>query len=631
MAVISGTGGPDDRDGTNDADTISLFNGNDVGRGLAGDDVIYGGSESDQLFGGDGNDNIFSDTSGSLGDPGKDSLYGGSGDDTLHGEFGETGDLASGGAGIDLLELNYFVGVTNDPGFFVEVKNVFSVIIGGVGAISAQGIERIQLLTSRGNDTVYGGDYDDIIATSLGNDSVRGGAGNDDLRLDLGDFWADGGTGIDTIAVDLSDRTTGFVITMTGGAFDVAGVGSARRVENVTIRGGQGDDRISTEDGTDNLAGGLGNDALFGGNGFNQLYGGDGTDTLTGGTGVDYLIGGTGDDVSFGGADNDLLQEDGFSGDGNDSLYGGAGIETIYAGDGNDLLDGGGDADYLGMGGGNDIAYGGNGADSFEDDPFSGLSGDDVMYGGADNDSFSLRGGSDRAFGGNGDDRFTVSFNTGTDRVEGGAGIDSLSVAGNSSSSAVVVARLVNGTYTVKRDGAVVLRAEAFESMTIQGGNLGDRIDGYSSNDYILGTASFSALPQPELDADRLDGRDGNDTLDGRFGKDTLTGGAGADQFLFGSTTHSGATIATADRITDFERGVDRIYLTSIDADIATPFVNDAFVRVAAFDGTAGQAVLDKVGKGKWLLELDTTGDGVADMALHISSQKAPLASDFDW
>jgi Ca2+-binding RTX toxin-like protein len=78
---------------------------------------------------------------------------------------------------------------------------------------------------------------------------------------------------------------------------------------------------------------------------------------------------------------------------------------------------------------------------------------------------------------------------------------------------------------------------------------------------------------------DLIKGLNGNDTLTGSLGKDTLTGGAGSDMFKFNFTFESGLTIATRDVITDFEHSLDKINLSGIDANSASP-VNDAFSSI---------------------------------------------------
>ena len=66
---------------------------------------------------------------------------------------------------------------------------------------------------------------------------------------------------------------------------------------------------------------------------------------------------------------------------------------------------------------------------------------------------------------------------------------------------------------------------------------------------------------------DWLWGEDGNDKLEGGWGLDMLVGGAGADTFIWKMTSETGATIADADRILDFDPTLDRIDLRQIDAD----------------------------------------------------------------
>ncbi|MGN6818123.1 MAG: hypothetical protein ACTHJR_05580 [Sphingomonas sp.] len=81
------------------------------------------------------------------------------------------------------------------------------------------------------------------------------------------------------------------------------------------------------------------------------------------------------------------------------------------------------------------------------------------------------------------------------------------------------------------------------------------------------------AMPQPipltingDPAGDMLVGLAGADTITGGTGQDVMTGGGGADHFVFGAGD-SGATAATADRITDFSQADgDKIDLSAIDA-----------------------------------------------------------------
>jgi hypothetical protein len=65
---------------------------------------------------------------------------------------------------------------------------------------------------------------------------------------------------------------------------------------------------------------------------------------------------------------------------------------------------------------------------------------------------------------------------------------------------------------------------------------------------------------------DTLTGDGENNTLIGEAGQDTMTGAGGADTFSFGSTGDSTTSTGTADLINGFDDDVDKIDLSSIDA-----------------------------------------------------------------
>ncbi|WP_347710528.1 immunoglobulin-like domain-containing protein, partial [Pseudomonas koreensis] len=133
-------------------------------------------------------------------------------------------------------------------------------------------------------------------ATMPGNDTVSGGDGNDILFGDLVSFNGIAGEGYQAMqafvaketGVDVSKVTTSNVhqyITEHYQAFDVSGA----------------------HDGNDTLLGGAGNDILFGSGGNDLLDGGKGNDILLGGTGNDTLIGGPGNDILIGGSGGDTF------------------------------------------------------------------------------------------------------------------------------------------------------------------------------------------------------------------------------------------------------------------------------------------------------------------------------------
>jgi hypothetical protein len=116
------------------------------------------------------------------------------------------------------------------------------------------------------------------------------------------------------------------------------------------VDGGLGDDAILTKAGRDDVFGNSGNDEIDAGVGHDQAHGGDGNDVLKGSFGRDYLDGGQGKDVIEGGSANDIL----VGGQGNDTLHGQDGDDRVYTGAGNDVVD-----NAVGQ----DVVYGQSGED----------------------------------------------------------------------------------------------------------------------------------------------------------------------------------------------------------------------------------------------------------------------------
>ncbi|RXF74337.1 M10 family metallopeptidase C-terminal domain-containing protein [Hansschlegelia zhihuaiae] len=131
---------------------------------------------------------------------------------------------------------------------------------------------------------------------------------------------------------------------------------------------------------------------------------------------------------------------------------------------------------------------------------------------------------------------------------------------------------------------------------------------------------------------DYLIGGDGNDTLIGGGGNfmpglkigDDLTGGAGEDVFVFVKAHH-----LDADRIRDFEAGVDIIKLKKIDAD-TTAVGRQAFdfIGTDGFGGNAGELRYE-IAKGGTLVTGDIDGDGAADFRLELMRKMDLSAADF--
>nr|WP_031597284.1 calcium-binding protein [Pseudomonas savastanoi] len=512
-------------------DYVAGGEGNDFLSGDADNDTLYGDSGNDQLDGGTGNDYLM-DGEGNdalTGDTGNDTLYGDSGNDQLDGGTGN--DYLTGGEGSDVYRFsrgwgqdsinNYdsSAGKTDAIEFAADIlpadilvtrsytdlilslkNSADRITISGYfqnDGVTPYAFEQIRfadgttwtldqiktaaVITTDGNDNVWGYATDDTLSGGQGDDSLYGQAGNDTLQGGAGDDSLSGESGDDTLLGDAG---------------------------NDYLSGGSGIDQLSGGDGGDYLAGGEGNDALAGDAGNDTLYGDSGNDQLDGGTGNDYLTGGDGSDVyrfsrgwgqdsinnydsSAGKTDaiefaadifpadiivtrsgSDLVlslknatdritisgyfQNDGVTPyalekvrfadgtewnldqikalstvttDGNDNLWdyatddalnGGLGDDSLYGQAGNDTLQGGAGADSLSGEAGNDALFG--------------EEGNDYLYGGAGIDQLSGGDGSDYLTGGEGNDTLTgdagndtLYGDSGNDQLEGGTGNDYLS------------------------------------------------------------------------------------------------------------------------------------------------------------------------------------------------------------
>lgn len=164
-----------------------------------------------------------------------------------------------------------------------------------------------QVLGEDGNDTLSGGEAQDILLGGAGDDMILGKGGADNLSGEANNDTISAGYGEDLIFGDSG---------------------------NDSLRGGADDDTLDGGTGADTLFGNAGDDSLQGGDDSDQLFGGDGRDTLGGGSGNDLLNGGDQDDLLSGSS-------------GVDTLVGGDGEDRIIGGSSGDRLSGGADADVF--------------------------------------------------------------------------------------------------------------------------------------------------------------------------------------------------------------------------------------------------------------------------------------------
>jgi len=538
--------------------------------GSAALNPIAGSSAGDVLTGTDGDDAL-------AGGLGNDVLNGGAGNDRLDGGAGD--DRLDGGVGADAM-----AGGSGNDSYVVD--NAADVVTENYGqgtdlvtaAISYQLGANVENLTLTGTAALdgFGNSLANEIRGNSGNNLLDGGSGADSL-------W--GGAGNDTYVVD----NPGDVITESvNGGIDLAVAGIsfslAANVENLTLVGSL------SIDGTGNSSANtlIGNDAanqLFGGADDDLLYGNGGNDTLDGGAGVDRLAGGIGDDSYYVDNYSDRVVEN--AGEGTDSVFStanfklSANVENLTL-EGSALIWGYGNALDNGLTG-NDVA-----------NKLYGLDGNDVING---------KGGIDLMFGGVGDDTYIVDAYGDRAIEKAGEGTDSVFASADYKLGVNVENLTLTGTSDIWGYGNV-------EDNLLTGNNGANKLYGLAGSD-------------------TLNGGNGNDWLEGGVGQDQLTGGAGADSFVFRHGDFGGATVATADEITDFTHGEDHIRLNYVDANsTVTGDQAFAFMGISAFDGHAGELRYEQI-SGNTYVEGDTNGDGVADFMIRVDGLHTLTSGDF--
>lgn len=243
-----------------------------------------------------------------------------------------------------------------------------------------------------------------------------------------------------------------------------------------------------------------------------------------------------------------------------------------------------------------------------------------VLDGGVFNDTLSGLAGRDTLNGGGGDD--VLDGGKDRDALNGGAGNDTYHV----DNAFDVVTELANeGTDTVISTIQLTLGAN-IENGTITGSN-NIRLSGNALDNILNGNAGNNKL-EGFAGNDTINGGAGGDTILGGLGKDTLTGGSGADKFTFQTLADAGFGVAR-DIITDFEHGIDRIVLNTIDAN-EIKGGNQAFVFIGgtAFGNVAGQ-LRSYLDGGNTIVAGDTNGDGLADFEIQLTGTPVLASADF--
>jgi Ca2+-binding RTX toxin-like protein len=170
--AIFGTTGDDKLEGTEIADTIIAY---------AGDDELHGKGGNDLLSGDDGNDRLF-------GEADNDLLFGGL-------DVGRDSDTLDGGGGIDTVSYGQV-----QHGMFASLEAGAARTRGGSGDFPVDKLISVENVTGTNfGDFLAGNGGANGLSGSGGNDSIEGKGGNDKLSGGTGTDDLDGGSGVDKL------------------------------------------------------------------------------------------------------------------------------------------------------------------------------------------------------------------------------------------------------------------------------------------------------------------------------------------------------------------------------------------------------------------------------------------------
>jgi Ca2+-binding RTX toxin-like protein len=522
--------------------------------------IITGVDNNDTVIGDDDNNVL----TGGIGD---DSLSGLAGDDLIRGRSGD--DLIDGGDGYDragYYHLNEVLG-----GVTVDLNIVGSQNTGSQGWDTLTSIEYVSgtpfadTLTGDANDNILWGstatiDPDSNWVSTSNNDTLDGGDGNDLLVVGIGNHSLSGGDGIDTVAFTENwgdDPAIRISLALQGLVQDTGqGLWTLTGIENLS--GGDDDDQLTGDDNANILAGSFGSDILSGGGGNDSLYGdgaidssapgsgppilspdvgANGNDTLDGGDGDDLLDGGGGTDTATYASASGAVQVDLGLGTatgaaGNDTLVS---IENVIGSGFNDFLLGDFSANRLDGGGGNDRVIGGAG-----DDTLDGGTGADYLTGGAGNDA-----------------------------ITGGLGVDRAGYFQGSGTVGATVSLLVSGPQDTGYGMDTLTGIE-----NLSGTSFADILTGDDNDNWLWGSASGGGT----ANNDTLDGQGGNDLLTVGTGNHILIGGTGTDtvRFTENGGTETGITVQLYAQGAAQDTGAGMWTLTGIE-NLSGGVLNDNF------------------------------------------------------
>jgi Ca2+-binding RTX toxin-like protein len=203
-------------------------------------------------------------------------------------------------------------------------------------------------------------------------------------------------------------------------------------------------------------------------------------------------------------------------------------------------------------------------------------------------------------------------------------------IAARSSATGAAAIRSGQDGEIIENSGTIigdVLLGDGFNQLRNRGLIEGDVTCGISLDLIDLRGGALFGIVDAGAGEDTIRGSAGEDSLIAGLGQDRISGGAGADLFIFKALADSGLGAATRDRISDFQRGLDDIDLSAIDA--RPGGVDNAFRFIGAQAFTAaGQVRVVQKAAERWV-ELNTDADAQAEMRIVLAGLGALTAGDF--
>jgi Ca2+-binding RTX toxin-like protein len=262
-----------------------------------------------------------------------------------------------------------------------------------------------------------------------------------------------------------------------------------------------------------------------------------------------------------------------------------------------------------------------------------------LLFGGVGNDDLEASGGNANLVGDEGNDTL-VATGAGA-QLLGGAGNDRLEASGSNAElhgdegndtliAAGANAQLFGGMgddlFILSSKDTLVVEEQGGGRDTVQTSQFSINLKNYA----FVGNATLTGLANLNLT-----GNSWNNVLTGNAGKNIMTGGWGADTFAFASAADSAVAFHQRDWIMDFNRRLDKIDLSAMDA--SSKLDGDqafSFIGNKAFTKSAGQLRFDKVDYRGWshdytVISGDINGDGQADFKINLRDDMRLSMDDF--